>query len=168
VPAGNTYVEITNQTLTSAASSVTFSSIPSTYTDLILIIQAKSASGNNAYVRFGDGAIDTGSNYSYTGLAGNGSSAYSDRYTNQTRIQLSYFATITNDFNYISATHIQNYANTVTNKTILIRHSQAADGAGATAGLWRSTAAINTININRSNVDFEPGSTFALYGITAA
>jgi hypothetical protein len=164
----STYETISSQTLTSAASSVTFSSIPSTYTDLILIIQAKSASGNNAYVRFGNGTIDTGSNYSYTGVAGYSSSAYSDRYTNQTRIQLTYFTTIVNNFNYISTTHIQNYANTTTNKTILVRQNQTAEGVGATVGLWRSTAAINTIDINRSNVDFEPGSTFALYGITAA
>jgi hypothetical protein len=164
----STYEPIATQTLGSAASSVTFSSIPSTYTDLILIIQAKSASGNNAYVRFGNGTIDTGSNYSYTGVAGYSSSTYSDRYTNQTRIQLSYFATIVNNFNYISTTHIQNYANTTTNKTILVRHNQAAEGTGATVGLWRSTAAINTIDINRSNVDFDAGSTFTLYGIKAA
>lgn len=164
----STYEPIATQTLTTSSANVTFSSIPSTYTDLILIVQAKSASGNNMYIRFGNGTVDTGSNYSYTGLAGDGSGTWSDRYTNQTRIQLSYFATIVNNFNYISTTHIQNYANTTTNKTILVRQNQAAEGTGAAAGLWRSTAAINIIDINRSNVDFDAGSTFTLYGIKAA
>jgi hypothetical protein len=163
-----TYEPIATTTLTTTANEVNFTSISGSYTDLILVVQVKSASGNNAYVRFGNGTIDTGSNYSYTAVAGDGSSTYSDGYTNQTRIQLSYFATIVNNFNYTSITHIQNYSNTTTNKTILIRQNQTAEGLGAAIGLWRSTAAINAININRSNVDFDAGSTFTLYGIKAA
>jgi hypothetical protein len=64
-----------------------------------------------------------------------------------------------------------NYSNTTTYKTALNRSNQAAGGVDATVGLWRSTAAIDTIrfyaNTNGSQ-NFLTGSTFTLYGIAAA
>ena len=79
--AGNTYVAIATNTLGSAAASVTFSSIPGTYTDLVIVTQAISATADNVGIRFNS---DSGSNYSQTWLSGNGTSAISSRYSSST------------------------------------------------------------------------------------
>jgi hypothetical protein len=82
--AASTYVPIATQTLGSATASVTFSSIPATYTDLVLIVAAQNvtASGvnNMALVLNSDG----GTNYSMTRLSGNGSTVSSDRASSAT------------------------------------------------------------------------------------
>jgi hypothetical protein len=166
MPAGSTYTPIATTTLGSAAASYTFSSIPSTYTDLIIVAQIKGTSTSNYLnVRFNG---DTGTNYSRTTLSGNGSSASSERRSNRTWIETDYNEVIENNFNYINTLHIMNYANTTTNKTMLNRANNAATGVGATVGLWRSTAAINSVSLVANNNSFEIGSTFTLYGIAAA
>jgi hypothetical protein len=59
-----------------------------------------------------------------------------------------------------------NYSNSTTYKTILGRSNAATSGTSAAVGLWRSTSAINSIEIG--TVSFTAGSTFSLYGIAAA
>ncbi|NBQ97859.1 MAG: hypothetical protein EBU12_06490, partial [Microbacteriaceae bacterium] len=60
--AGNTYSQIASTTLGSAASSVTFSSIAATYTDLVIVVQAAVTAGSIALrMQFNS---DTGTNYS--------------------------------------------------------------------------------------------------------
>ena len=77
----STYTPIASQTLGSAAASVTFSSIPQGYTDLVIV--------NNVTCTIDTQVIgcqyngDTGANYSKTYLLGNGSSAFSGRNSNE-------------------------------------------------------------------------------------
>ena len=80
-----TYEPISTVTLSSAAAQINFTGIPNTYTDLRVCVVAFTASGYNTAVwyRFNS---DTGSNYSSTILSANGSSATSQRYTNDTKI----------------------------------------------------------------------------------
>ena len=60
-------------------------------------------------------------------------------------------------------------ANTTTNKSVLARTSNATQMTGASVSLWRSTAAINRIDLSPdAAVNFIIGSTFSLYGILAA
>ena len=72
---GPTYTPIATQTLGSSAASVTFSSIPGTYTDLMLIsfAQGQASGGDNRLVLQFNG--DTATNYSSTYLIGNGTTA---------------------------------------------------------------------------------------------
>ena len=81
----STYTPIRTQTLSSVTASVTFSSLPQDYTDLILVINGghNSTLGYGLNVRLNN---DTGSNYSSTALRGNGSIADSFRYTSQTAL----------------------------------------------------------------------------------
>jgi hypothetical protein len=166
--AGSTYTPIATQTLGSAVSSVTFSSIPSTYTDLILIANTgfvNTGSDNQFEARVNG---DSGSNYSVTGLFGDGSSVYSYRQSNNTWIEM-------NRINYSLTNTIimqlNNYSNTSTYKTIITRTNGTATQISATVNLWRSTSAINSISLSNyyagSNTFFA-GSTFTLYGIAAA
>jgi hypothetical protein len=166
--AGSTYTPIATQTLTSAQSSVTFSSISGSYTDLIICTNAGSVTTNAAIkLQVGNGSIDTGSNYSVTYLLGNGVGAPgSGRLTNQSgtfgsRLESTLIA---NGFFYL-----QNYSNTTTYKTVLSRGNAANEMTVAYVGLWRATSAINIITMTSENAsNFIAGSTFTLYGIAAA
>lgn len=163
MPAGSTYTPIATQTLTGATGSVSFASIPSTYTDLILTIEGTVQSNCGIQMRFNS---DSGSNYSFTRMTGDGSSASSDRSSNATFMELGYYVTTTRNMNIVQ---IMNYSNTTTNKTVLNRASaQSVNiGAQAYAQLWRSTSAINSITINASG-NLVSGSTLTLYGIASA
>jgi hypothetical protein len=154
--ATKTYEPISTYTVGSPQASYTMSSIPATYTDLVLIIQATTISANYNLRLNGD----TGSNYSYTSLWGNGSSAASYRSTNNTVIGLTY----TSSGVPMSKIQIQNYANTTTYKTVLNRQDDSVNATGAAVGLWRNTAAINSITIV-STGNLPTGSTFTLYGV---
>ena len=157
-----TYEPIATTTLGSAQLNVTFSSIPSTYTDLILIIDGQTASNSsiNLFVN-----SDSGSNYSSTLLIGNGSAASSTRTTSNTSALIGAFYT-TSVGNCIA--HFQNYSNTTTYKTILSRSNVAGTNTTARVSLWRNTAAISTIKLEGDAVNFSAGTTFTLYGIKAA
>jgi hypothetical protein len=155
----STYEPIATTTLGSNAGSVTFSSVPSTYTDIIAICSIKLSGGSTIYTQVN---ADNGNNYSSTGLNGEASVASSSRNSNINSPLFGYSGNTTN----FSTCIIQymNYANTSINKTILGRGS-ATDYVTARVALWRNTAAINEIKILGS---FATGSTFTIYGIKAA
>jgi hypothetical protein len=158
-----TYEPIATTTLGSAAASVTFSSIPATYTDLVLVF-----AGANATALSGNGIQfngDTASNYSNTNLSGDGTTASSARFSNQIYIR----AGISFTSQSVSIISIQNYANATTYKTLLARGGAGNSYVRADVGLWRSTSAINSILYYvDSGANFTSGSTFTLYGIKAA
>jgi hypothetical protein len=161
----STYEPIATQTLGSATNNITFSSIPSTYTDLILVANiGVSIATANTFIRFNS---DSGSNYSVTQLRGNGSSATSHSLANQSRINTDYDGFTTSLGSNIII-QVQNYSNSTTNKTALIRSNEAAYSTVATVGLWRNTAAITSIFFSVDTHNFITGSSFTLYGIKAA
>jgi hypothetical protein len=163
-----TYDCIATTTLGSAQSSVTFSSISGSYTDLVLIANfALSSSSQDVRLQVGNGSIDTGTNYSGTYLTGNGSSAASSKNSGSDFIS-GYRVTGGGTGNQTAIYQFQNYSNTTTNKTILDRINDASVEVVAGVGLWRSTSAINTIKLYPSSSNFVSGSTFTLYGIKAA
>jgi hypothetical protein len=168
--AGNTYVAIATSTLASATASVTFSSIPSTYTDLVLVLQPASTTFvDNIALNFNS---DTGSNYSSTNLSGTGSAASGGRAASP-YIQVTNIIGTTGTLGAMTSTiHIMNYANTTTYKTVISRTGQIGatyNGNEVIVSLWRNTAAINTIVVKQSgSPNFITGSTFSLYGIKAA
>ena len=157
-----TYEPIATNTLSSATSSVTFSSIPGTYTDLIIVGSVKlNGSGDYLGLQFNS---DTGSNYSRTRLSGNGSAASSERESNSARINM-YNQSSSNFFANII--HIQNYSNSTTYKTVISRNDIVDWNTNAQAGLWRNTAAITSITLIGGG-NLASGCAFTLYGIKAA
>ena len=167
--ATNTYVALDKITVGSAVASVTFSSIPSGYTDLVIVGNSGTTSGNaNIALQVGNGSIDTGNNYSFTHLNGDGSTAASGRVSNTAQIYIDYSAYAISTLTSVYTWHLQDYANTTTYKTVLGRSNTASRGTNATVGLWRSTSAINQIKIDPQSTTFLANSTFTLYGIEAA
>jgi len=158
----STYEKIATTTLGGSASSVTFSSISGAYTDLVLICTPLSATVDNVVIQYNG---DTGSNYSWTTLGGNGTAASSDRGSNNTNSYLQYEAGVnTTQSNVI--VNIMNYSNTTTFKTAICRGNNTAYGTDSTVVLWRDTSAITSILLKqRGGNNFSTGSTFTLYGI---
>jgi hypothetical protein len=161
----STYEPIATTTLGSASSSVTFSSITGTYTDLVLVCNAIATTADAVSIRLNG---DTGSNYSRLILWGNGSAAGSAKYSNESFAYTGFYANL--DTNpTINIFQINNYSNTTTYKTILGRGNAAAQAAMANVNLWRNTAAITSIQLTISGgSSYQTGSTFTLYGIKAA
>ena len=154
----STYEKIQTTTLGSAQATVTFSSISSAYTDLIVVISAKATTGTPV-TQFKINS-DSGSNYSRTFIFGDGTSASSGRETSVTQVGM---ATI-NATNFTPHNlSFNNYSNTTTYKTILYRGG--LDYPAAQVALWRNTSAISTIDFIISSSTYTSGSTFTLYGI---
>jgi len=164
--AANTYVPIATYTVPSDTTSYTFTSIPSTYTDLYLVAAFATDAASSINLNVGSGSIDTASNFSWTYLLGNGTAASSSRGSADTRI----FSGATNSVNGQCNMEIsfQNYSNATTYKTTLSRFNDTTQGTYATVGLWRNTAAINQIRILANGNNLKSGSTFSLYGILGA
>lgn len=156
-----TYDCIATTTL-SGVNTVTFSSIPGTYTDLVLVMNAICSATGSAWARVNG---DTGSNYSGTGLRGTGSAATSYRRTNEGGFLLS-FNGVTSTANGNWILQFQNYANTTTNKTMLNRFNWSDSEVITTVGLWRSTSAITSVTTYIDGTGtFSSGTTVSLYGI---
>jgi hypothetical protein len=162
-----TYEPIATTTLGSAAASITFSSIPATYTDLRVVLNISGlASSDRPVARFNS---DTGSNYSVTGLVGDGS-ASAFRATSIQEIRFSnqnFGGTVP----FFVTMDVASYANS-TYKTVLCSLSDDENGSGTvfrTVDLWKSTSAINTIALSTlSSTNFNAGTTATLYGIKNA
>jgi hypothetical protein len=161
-----TYEPIATTTLVSAAADITFSSIPATYTDLVLVISTGSNTATNRQLN-GQFNADTGSNYSATLLNGDGSSALSSRASNNTFMFLA-AADGTGSSLGVTIMHFMNYSNTTTNKTMFSRDNNAGYEVRAYVNLWRSTAAINSIKLYLNADSLRAGTVATLYGIKSA
>ena len=164
-----TYEPIASTTLASAASSVTLSSIPSTYTDLRLVAHAnRSSAGTNAVKVLLNN--DSGNNYSWTYLRGDGSAAASGRASSQNHIRYLQGG-IAQTERDILVFDLMSYSNTSVYKTVLGATCPFEYGPGVErwVHLWRSTAAVTSVNYQvAGGASFAAGSTFSLYGIKGA
>jgi hypothetical protein len=162
----STYEPIATTTLGSNSNSVIFNSIPSTYTDLVLIFDGLNVTSNNydTFIRFNSISTNT---YSYTVLLGSGSSAFSYRGSSQNAV---YVGNTNTSRSNSMIVQIHNYANTNVYKTLLSRINNSTNVVGANVGLWSSTSAISSMEISseKGSGSFAAGSTFTLYGIKAA
>lgn len=152
-----TYLPLATLTLTSAASTVTFSSIPQGYRDLILVVDgAITGSQSNTYAYLnGDTAQ---SNYSYVRMLGDGSATSSAAVSNAS------IGDMTSGKNNMII-QIMDYSATDKHKTRLSRSSQPSSTAIAYASRWANTAAVTSISLAHNGSIFAAGSTFSLFGI---
>ena len=158
-----TYEPIQTTTLASAASTVTLSSIPATYTDLILVCNLFSSGTTYSSIRFNG---DTASNYSLLDVYGDGGGGTtSSKQTNGT----SGGAGPSMGDGCTLRYQINNYANTTTYKVALGRNSNPDQINVMSVNTWRNTNAITSITLITSTADnWSIGSTLTLYGIKAA
>jgi hypothetical protein len=163
----STYEKIGTSTISgSSTNTVTFNSIGG-YTDIVAVLELTTTGASANYyclMRFNS---DSGNNYSFTNLSGGGATAISDRGSNHSGIYTSY-ASVINPDRVISNISIQNYSNSTTYKTVLVRSGSAAQASvSAMVQLWRNTAAVTSIVFTTTANNFGAGSILTLYGIKA-
>jgi hypothetical protein len=152
-----TYTPLATVTLGSSAASVTFSSIPATYRDLILIVNGTASAGQNIKGIFNSDS--TASNYSRVTAYGDGSSTASGSANDNSFL---YFQTSQS----IITCQVMDYSATDKHKSVLVRTSNSSL-AEMTAARWANTAAITSFQILTTTGTFSTGTTFSLYGVIA-
>jgi len=167
--AGATYEPIATQTVGSATASVTFNSIPQTYTDLVIVGRLVEDTGgnNNCLMRFNS---DSGTNYSSNGFQVSNATPGAYKGNNSTGLGLSYGNANSGRIPQF-VMHVMNYSNSSYYKTALLRNGTGVDTGGWTnlsTGSWRSTSAVTTISFHTTNTNLGVGTTFTIYGIAAA
>jgi hypothetical protein len=159
-----TYTPLATVTVAIPAATITFSNIPATYRDLILVASGRTASAGAMGVGMRFNA-DTGSNYSNVYMLGDGSSASSGSGTSN-RMDMGFFSGTQAD----STSQIMDYMATDKHKTTVTRYNTADTQTVARAFRWANTAAITSFNIFNASGNsevFATGSTFSLYGVIA-
>ena len=169
----NTYQLIQSYTATGTVSSIDFTVIPSTYTDLVVKLSTRTsdttANDSSAIALQFNG--DNGSNYTRRSLVGDGASATS---TNATTTSMRIGFTTTNGCTANTfgncEIYIPNYAGStqksVSADAVAENNSATYIYAALNAGLWTSTAAISSIKIIAPSFNFLTNSTATLYGIS--
>jgi len=152
------------------SSTITFSSIPSTYSHLQVRFMSVNASAQSVIMQFNG---DTGSNYAKHSLNGNGSSALGQGFATQSYFNLQGYRVAASTPNpVIGVVDILDYANTNKYKTTRMLSGFDANGSGEVSlnsGLWQSNSAISSILIRlESSGTINQYSHFALYGIASA
>lgn len=167
-----TYVPITTFTVSSATSSLTLTSIPSTYTDLVVEATIKPVNNGTAYlgVRVGSSnTLDTGTNYSWTHMYYTGTAVGPYSPNNE-----SFIEAVGNQFQaktlFTIRLDLMNYSSTSYNKTFFTDTRMQDNTARTGICLWRSNNAINTISIynTANNNCIDAGSIITVYGIAKA
>lgn len=174
--AGGAMTLISSVTTSGTQASVVFSSIPSTYKDLMLVFQARDTNTSNAdgSARIVLNTDTTAANYSSTQYTiGSGSTTSTNTAASSTSGAV--FANIPGKINQSNAfaagrVLIPNYAGTTFWKGFLTQYESAFNSsptisAGVMSGMWKSTSAVNAITVNCSYTAFENGSVFSLYGL---
>lgn len=158
-----TYTPLANLTLASTTATITFSSIPATYRDLVIVVNGTvTVAAAQPTIRFNS---DAGSNYSQVYMAGNGTSTSAGSATLTWGARSVNFST-TNRGSIIY--NIFDYAETNKHKSFLSRGNEAGSDVIATTLRWANPSAITSIALApETGSSWASGCTFALYGIAA-
>lgn len=172
----STYTPIATANGTGSSTVISFTSIPQTYTDLVLVCNSiTSASGvNNTDIGIRFNNDSSFSSYSRTILyaySGGISSARSTR-SQMNEMYIDYYGAMgSSTYPGLQVVNIMNYSNTTTYKTVLTRSNNAYSNGGVDmlSGTWASTSAITQIDtVVDSGSNIATTAMFTLYGIKAA
>ena len=163
-----TYEPIASTTLSTAAASITFSSIPQTYTDLRIVFLESSSNGATQTLNFNG---DFGTSYNNTLFAGNGGTMYNWSDSNVSRIIIDYF--VSGGSATIPAFKtIDIFSYTTTRfKSTLYTNSNDQNGSGSNekgVGIWTGNDAVTSLTLGRASGNYLAGTRATLYGILRA
>lgn len=164
----STYEPIATFTAATATGSVGFSSIPSTYTDLVLIINGSLRdSGSNLLLTFNG---DSTNLYAQTDISGSGSTLTSQRTNSGVRLYVPFTDQFVQTSPFLVTLNIFNYTGSQF-KTCLVSTNNDANGSGNTSSgvlLYRSASAITSLELTHGGGIYNAGTTATLYGIKNA
>lgn len=162
-----TFEPIASTTLGSATKSITFSSIPATYTDLrVVLVGTFQTAADYFEVTFNSNT----SGYSWTRISGDGSTAASGRITSNTKWVPNLPTAGSTTIPMLSTVDILSYASSF-NKSGLMETSADLNGSGLvirSSGLWQNSAAITSIKLEVQTYNWNSGTIATLYGIKNA
>ena len=156
----STYTPIASQTLSSSAASVTFSSLPQNYTDLIIVVNGTLTSDENNYLSIN--GINNAGTYSVTRMYGSASARGSNRSTSQNTMQCGEMGTTRSS----DIIQILNYTNATLNKTILSKSGNSNGNVKMSVGLSQGTDPVTSITLTAGST-YSSGCTFTVYGVAA-
>lgn len=164
-----TYDSIASVTLSSTSNDVTFTSISSSYTDLVLVMSnlTSTTTTGKPRIRFNN---DTSANYNYVLTQGLGSTVSTQGAKDTTSTWISGDPSMNSTTPSSCIVHINSYSSTAAWKTAIAYGGWFGESGNRSVVFcltWKSTSAISTVNINSPTYAFNSGSTFSLYGITA-
>lgn len=170
-----TYTLISSNVLASSAASVTFSSIPSTYTDLVLRMSVRTdISGTDGFMYVHLNGDTTTTNYSDTWIQGDGASATSSRITTSTGYPGALIEGVTGST--ATANTFSNIETYIPSYLVAQKKQFSSFGVGennattaymrATAHLYQPTTAVSSILLApQGGTNFVSGCSFYLYGV---
>jgi hypothetical protein len=156
-----TYTPLATVTLGSSASSVTFSSIPATYRDLVIVVAGTTSTSVGLYIRLNG---DTGANYTAVYAYGTGSSVVS---ATDIVINGLYIANFTNANQSVSISHLMDYSATDKHKTLIGRPNQPSGLVVMNAARWANTSAVTSVQVLPASGTMSTGLTISMYGIVS-
>jgi hypothetical protein len=159
---------IEEQVLGTAAATVTFSSIPSTYKHLQIRFTARHTSGTTSTTVLARLNGDTGANYAWHRLRGNGSSVSSAGTNGETSLEITQAPGSGTASNIFSAgiIDILDFSSTTKNTTVrtLAGYPGTESYATLNSGLWLNTATVSSVSLISNGTSFAVASRFSLYG----
>jgi len=158
-----TYIALANLTLTGTDAEVTFTSVPNSYRDLVVVVNAKGTQQTELFAKLNG---DTGSNYNTVRMQGSGSVAASASTSNATGARLNGNGDIFTDFSFNAIIQLLDYSATDKHKSGLSR-TNSSQGTDACSFRWANTNAVTSVTVYPAAGSFDTGSTFALYGIVS-
>lgn len=167
-----TYKLIASSTVgAGGASSITFSSIPQTYTDLVIKYSLRSSRGGSSTYGFAVSFNSSSANTSGRLLTGNGSSAASVSFSGLMSLGNEVLSTVTANTFGNGELYIPNYAGS-NNKSASVDNVTENNGTTAfaelIANLWANSAAITSITLDGYGANFVQYSSAYLYGVSNA
>ena len=159
-----TYEPINTTTTTTLVTSVSMGSIPATYDDLVLVVNANYGSGGGGDLNIRFNSDSGASSYAYIRTI-NGSPLSISVNTNASN-----FVHGDATPNSVFIGDVFEYKNTSVYKTYMSRGGTVTANMGGTSGVWKSNAAIHTVSFHPefSGSTWAIGSTFSIYGIKKA
>jgi len=162
-----TYLPLATVTTGSASSSITFSSIPATYRDLILVINGQLASNNTMGLRFNS---DSGSNYLMVMMRDKSPTGAESLTETGTSIYTNWSTARSGD-RHQTIFQIMDYSATDKHKTVLSRNNYTditpLQRSETVASRWTNTSAITSMTLITGTNALSSGFTASLYGITS-
>lgn len=156
----STYDLLASTIVSSSTNAVTFTSIPSSYRDLIIVVTAQTSVAAQLRVRPNE---VTTSMVSVT-AEGNGTSTSTNHYGNIG--EMGTFNNMSNDAS-VQIIQFMDYAQTNKHKMVLMRTNRASAGTSMIVGRWGSTEAITSIQLVTDGGNFNTGSSFYMYGLVS-
>lgn len=161
-----TYDLIYSNVLDTNQTSITISSLGSSYRDLVLVIDGQGGNGDfYPRLRFNS---DTGNNYSWVNGQGNGTNAESFNGSPENGQQIANGVFFSTTSRTMIICNIMDYSATDKSKTILSRANRANQATEMVAGRWNNNSAITSIQLYSGNGNsIAAATTIYLYGIVS-